>query len=113
MHLDVDPLRNKRSAFWIDYSRPGERARYSKSPDSDLQAEKGPVPSGAPTLVGDEDDELLAPLAPLGPTPAAPAPIQPAPIQKEAGGGEPQFFGSQGAVAPKSAPALAPTPRNP
>src|SRR2546423_3345358 len=90
VHLDVDPLRNKRSAFWIDYSRPGERARYSKSPDSDLQAEKQPVPSGQPTLVGDEDDDLLAPLVPL-----PPGPVAPAPILKESGGGEPQLFGSQ------------------
>ncbi|MGZ3443393.1 MAG: YcbK family protein, partial [Polyangia bacterium] len=40
VHLDCDPLRNKRPAFWIDYSKPGERARYSKNAEDDLQAEK-------------------------------------------------------------------------
>jgi uncharacterized protein YcbK (DUF882 family) len=37
VHLDV---RQKQSAFWIDYSGPGERARYSKSPEEDLRGEK-------------------------------------------------------------------------
>lgn len=115
VHLDVDPLRNKRSAFWIDYSRPGERARYSKTPDSDLQAEKQPALPPTPTLVGDDDnDELLAPLGPLSaPASALAAPLKPAPIKKDSGGGEPQLFGGQGATAPNSPPALAPTPRTP
>jgi len=34
VHLDV---RKDRSAFWIDYSGPGERAVYSATPDQDLQ----------------------------------------------------------------------------
>jgi uncharacterized protein YcbK (DUF882 family) len=33
IHLDVD---RKHSAFWIDYSGPGERADYSRDPDGDL-----------------------------------------------------------------------------
>jgi uncharacterized protein YcbK (DUF882 family) len=37
VHLDT---RQGASAFWIDYSAPGERARYSKSPDEDLRAEQ-------------------------------------------------------------------------
>jgi uncharacterized protein YcbK (DUF882 family) len=90
VHLDVDPLRNKRSAFWIDYSRPGERAKYSKNPESDLQAEKSPVP---PSDI-DEDNEL-APLPPMG-----------------GGGGEPQIAGDKGAPAPNVAPALQPPAQN-
>lgn len=92
VHLDVDPLRNRRSAFWIDYSRPGERARYSKNPEGDLQAEK----STTPELV--DDDNELAPLPPL---------------QQAAGQGgtEPQVPGSQGAPAPNLAPTLNPTPQ--
>jgi uncharacterized protein YcbK (DUF882 family) len=34
VHLDV---RKDRSAFWIDYSGPGERAIYSESPNDDLK----------------------------------------------------------------------------
>ena len=34
MHLDV---RKDRSAFWIDYSGPGERAVYSENPGEDLK----------------------------------------------------------------------------
>ena len=34
MHLDV---RKERSAFWIDYSGPGERAVYSENPSEDLR----------------------------------------------------------------------------
>ena len=81
VHLDVDPLRNKRAAFWIDYSGPGERARYSKNPSADLQSEKG---SG-----GDEDDDL-APLL----------------LHDANGGGEPQLPGGPGASAPIIAPAI-------
>jgi len=35
VHLDV---RKDRSAFWIDYSGPGERAIYSPTPDQDLKS---------------------------------------------------------------------------
>jgi len=88
VHLDVDPMRAKRSAFWIDYSAPGERARYSRNPQGDLETEKMP-------LAG-EDDELLAPLPPL----------------PMAGGGEPQPPGGQGAGAPGTATAIQPTLQN-
>jgi len=37
VHLDVG---RKKDAFWIDYSGPGERARYSKDPQADLAAER-------------------------------------------------------------------------
>jgi uncharacterized protein YcbK (DUF882 family) len=96
VHLDVDPLRNKRSAFWIDYSRPGERAKYSKNPQGDLQAEKsGP---NIPELLDDDNGDELAPLPPL---------------QQAAGlgGTGPQSPNGQGALAPNAAPALQPTPQ--
>jgi len=93
VHLDVDPLRAKRSAFWIDYSRPGERAKYSKNPEGDLQAEKAPAPEDL-----DEDNDL-APLPPLIP-------------QVGGGGGEPQIASDKGALAPNTAPALQPAPQN-
>jgi uncharacterized protein YcbK (DUF882 family) len=72
VHLDVDPLRSKRSAFWIDYSRPGERARYSKNPEADLEneertADNGDVPS--PLAVDPNSptsDPSLPSLEPLG-----------------------------------------------
>jgi uncharacterized protein YcbK (DUF882 family) len=90
VHLDVDPLRNKHAAFWIDYSKPGERARYSKNAEADLQAEKAP-----PGTDEDNDDEL------------APLP------QMNAGGGEPQIPSGKGATAPNIAPALQPPAQNP
>jgi len=93
VHLDVDPLRAKRSAFWIDYSRPGERAKYSKNPEGDLQAEKTPAPEDI-----DEDNEL--------------APIPPQIPQVGGGGAEPQIASDKGALAPNTAPALQPPPQN-
>ncbi len=50
VHLDV---RKDRSAFWIDYSGPGERAVYSASPDQDLK--NGPCRQLSP----DQDRRLL------------------------------------------------------
>lgn len=35
VHLDVG---RQQDAFWIDYSGPGERARYSNAPDEDLRS---------------------------------------------------------------------------
>ena len=81
IHLDVRP---KQSAFWIDYSGPGERARYSKAPEDDLRAEKS-------------DDEEV-------PTETAQAP-ETAPENTE--GSQPQMGSLAGVVAPNS-PALAP-----
>jgi len=46
VHLDV---RKDRSAFWIDYSGPGERAVYSATPDQDLKS--GRADSFHPTKI--------------------------------------------------------------
>ncbi len=46
MHLDV---RKDRSAFWIDYSGPGERAVYSENPGDDLRT--GRADSYHPTKI--------------------------------------------------------------
>jgi len=46
VHLDV---RKDRSAFWIDYSGPGERAIYSAAPDQDLRS--GRADSYHPTKI--------------------------------------------------------------
>jgi uncharacterized protein YcbK (DUF882 family) len=82
VHLDV---RDKHSAFWIDYSAPGERARYSKHPEQDLVVE---------TTAAELEDEQASAADPLG-------------------GGNPQSAAAAGAPAPNppSAPAL--TPSNP
>jgi uncharacterized protein YcbK (DUF882 family) len=48
VHLDV---RKDRSAFWIDYSGPGERAVYSATPDQDLK--NGRADSYHPTKIDD------------------------------------------------------------
>jgi hypothetical protein len=49
VHLDV---RRDRSAFWIDYSGPGERAMYSQTPAIDLKT--GRAESYHPTKIGDD-----------------------------------------------------------
>jgi uncharacterized protein YcbK (DUF882 family) len=49
VHLDV---RKDRSAFWIDYSGPGERAMYSQSPSEDLKT--GRAEQYHPTKIGDD-----------------------------------------------------------
>jgi uncharacterized protein YcbK (DUF882 family) len=46
VHLDV---RKDRSAFWIDYSGPGERAVYSENPNDDLRS--GRADSYHPTKI--------------------------------------------------------------
>jgi uncharacterized protein YcbK (DUF882 family) len=49
VHLDV---RKDRSAFWIDYSGPGDRALYSQTPADDLKT--GRADSYHPTKIGDD-----------------------------------------------------------
>ena len=61
VHLDV---RKDRSAFWIDYSGPGERAVYSAAPDQDLKS--GRADSFHPTKIDsswvqDQQDSQQAP----------------------------------------------------
>jgi uncharacterized protein YcbK (DUF882 family) len=65
VHLDVQ---RKVSAFWIDYSGPGERAKYSRDPEGDLKSESGPdteVAGDEPTLPpdpgGDEPQKNSSP----------------------------------------------------
>jgi uncharacterized protein YcbK (DUF882 family) len=69
VHLDVG---RKVSAFWIDYSGPGERARYSKNPSQDLEAMKegeGDSSSGGDAPQGESETGVTAPIAPsLEPT---------------------------------------------
>lgn len=49
VHLDV---RKDRSAFWIDYSGPGERANYSQNASGDLKS--GRAESYHPTKISDD-----------------------------------------------------------
>jgi uncharacterized protein YcbK (DUF882 family) len=49
VHLDV---RKDRSAFWIDYSGPGERALYSQAPADDLKS--GRAEAYHPTKISDD-----------------------------------------------------------
>jgi uncharacterized protein YcbK (DUF882 family) len=75
VHLDV---RKDRSAFWIDYSGPGERAVYSEKPNDDLKtgradtyhptkideswaADEASVPGGAAAKPAPAKDEAAAP----------------------------------------------------
>ena len=72
VHLDV---RKDRSAFWIDYSGPGDRAVYSENPNDDLRT--GKADTYHPTKIDeswvDEEakPEAKAELA-KGPSPTAP-----------------------------------------
>ncbi len=90
IHLDV---RKDRSAFWIDYSGPGERAVYSQAPAQDLKT--GRAESYHPTKIGEDwvndpadratdraaaaDDEASTRTAPAAEPkqPAAPSPAPP------------------------------------
>lgn len=80
VHLDV---RKDRSAFWIDYSGPGERAVYSESPSDDLRS--GRADSYHPTKIDESwaADETSTPPDPGG----VPAPqkdvAQPSPTAKQ------------------------------
>lgn len=48
VHLDV---RDTQSAFWVDYSSPGERARYSPTPEQDVR--RLATPSDTDTVAED------------------------------------------------------------
>jgi uncharacterized protein YcbK (DUF882 family) len=51
VHLDVG---RKQAAFWIDYSGPGQRARYAQDPDDDIRtgmAERRPPPRDEDYLI--------------------------------------------------------------
>lgn len=77
VHLDV---RKDRSAFWIDYSGPGERSIYSENPGQDLKS--GRADSYRPTKIDEswineqppDDDNAPAPGAVVTPPTTAPAP---------------------------------------
>jgi uncharacterized protein YcbK (DUF882 family) len=129
VHLDV---RDKKSAFWIDYSGPGERAMYSRTPEQDLSIERDvvavddeptpPVPAGATA------DSILGrvPSTPAIPTAVAPAMVPGAgaaatPVSRPlvaptasaaAGGPQPQAAAGKGAAAPNSLPPPPPSDRN-
>lgn len=68
VHLDVG---RKRSAFWIDYSGPGQRAVYSKDPEGDLVKEEQP-PAAPP---GGDEPQLVEPQGAATPSAAGLAPI--------------------------------------
>jgi uncharacterized protein YcbK (DUF882 family) len=76
VHLDV---RKDRSAFWIDYSGPGDRAVYSENPNEDLRS--GRADAYHPTKIDeswvDEEAKTDAKPAPNAEAPAASA--EPAP----------------------------------
>jgi uncharacterized protein YcbK (DUF882 family) len=105
IHLDV---RKDRSAFWIDYSGPGERAVYSQAPAQDLKT--GRAESYHPTKIGEDwvndpadratdraaaaDDEASTKTAP------AAEPKQPA----SAGPPSPTLSGQAPNAAPRATP---------
>jgi uncharacterized protein YcbK (DUF882 family) len=63
VHLDV---RKDKSAFWIDYSGPGERAVYSQTPDQDLRT--GRAESYHPSKIDSSwSDDADGPPAPESP----------------------------------------------
>jgi uncharacterized protein YcbK (DUF882 family) len=80
VHLDVRRGKRAPSAFWVDYSGPGERARYSKTPDADVKEERS---QGVEPGEIDREDE---------------------------GGTTPESDPGPGASAPNSAPSPKPTP---
>jgi hypothetical protein len=75
VHLDV---RKDRSAFWIDYSGPGERAMYSEDPNQDLKS--GRIDESWVNEQAPDNDQSSAPGAVVtGPSlPASPGTAPPA-----------------------------------
>jgi uncharacterized protein YcbK (DUF882 family) len=75
VHLDV---RKDRSAFWIDYSGPGENALYSDNASEDLKS--GRAESFRPTKIdpswAEQDEPATAPDGGTGSAPGAAAPGQ-------------------------------------
>jgi uncharacterized protein YcbK (DUF882 family) len=86
VHLDV---RKDKSAFWIDYSGPGERAMYSEKPGDDLK--NGRAENYHPTKIGadwvDEKGDDGAGDGDKTPPPPAEAP-HPDPLPAARGEGE-------------------------
>ena len=56
VHLDVG---RKRCAFWIDYSRPGERARYSSDAEGDLRSGTVEVPPPGSAAASSEANSAI------------------------------------------------------
>jgi hypothetical protein len=73
VHLDV---RDKVSAFWVDYSGPGERARYSASPEEDVRRMEESSDTGDSDAEGQEPQKGVAPGGSAPNSVAAPAAIQ-------------------------------------
>ena len=67
VHLDCDPSRNQHSAFWIDYSRPGERAHLLEEPRGRSRGREARGRRRRPT--GTDEDNELAPMPALNPLP--------------------------------------------
>ena len=124
VHLDV---RQKQSAFWIDYSGPGERARYSRDPEGDLQDER----DDATAVAGEEPNsdgttEAASALNAQNATKPANGPGKPTPPDEPAppplvapagvagapalGGVEPQKNSGPWAPAPKTPSTAPPSP---
>jgi Bacterial protein of unknown function (DUF882) len=65
VHLDVG---RKKSAFWIDYSHPGESAKYSPDAPGDVKSGRAdapdvPLPEGPPPPEADDDEGEPTPAA--------------------------------------------------
>jgi uncharacterized protein YcbK (DUF882 family) len=127
VHLDV---RDKHGAFWIDYSGPGERAKYSRTPEQDLEGERDALATDdeeptPPIAAGTTADSILG--LPTAIAPAAVAPGTGPLLSKttptvttttaatipSAGGPQPQTPAAKGVPAPKPLPAPPPPDRNP
>jgi uncharacterized protein YcbK (DUF882 family) len=84
VHLD---MRKDRSAFWIDYSGPGERSMYSESPVDDLKS--GRAETYKPTKIdrgwidqpdeAGDDDGPASGVASAAPPSTMPSPLEAAP----------------------------------
>lgn len=74
VHLDVG---RQQDAFWIDYSGPGERARYSSAPDEDLRsgvAERAASGDAEGAVEGEASAKVEAAPAAAPALPGAPLP---------------------------------------
>jgi uncharacterized protein YcbK (DUF882 family) len=72
VHLDV---RDRTSAFWVDYSGPGQRAKYSATPEDDVRRMAQETDTAAPSE--EEGDEPQKEASPGGLAPNLPALVPP------------------------------------
>jgi uncharacterized protein YcbK (DUF882 family) len=79
--VHLDDRKDGPSAFWIDYSGPGQSADYAENPRDDLRT--GRADRRRSTLIGSEGEDDMAQAGEAGghPKPSSPAGVHKAPVE--------------------------------